>query len=157
VGVLEEIAHARHQRGRHLGRLERASASDASRAATQPATSSSTSARCARRAGVVVMRGSPRGRSLHRLQKPREHPVVRARDSDPAAVAREEVVVGHRALRARSDPLADVAGTAVHRDGVVEHAQDRLVKGQIDDLALAGALGVAKRDEAPTAPKTPAR
>ena len=148
VGVLEQVAHTRDERGRHLRRLE--GRERVGRVAlAHPAGDELVDQRSVleprRRRGHARIRGQVG--AAHRLTQAREHPVVGTGDRDPPPVASLVVVVGHRALRARTDPLAHPARAAEHGDRVVEHAQHRLVEPEIDDLALAVPLGVAQRHE----------
>ena len=98
-------ARARPRRGRARSRpathgtsaaSSAASASRASRSPTQRRDEPvDVRARCSSRAGVVASRiGGSSGRPSP--GQPREHPVVGARDRDPATVARPVVVVRHR-------------------------------------------------------------
>ncbi len=85
--------------------------------------------------------------ATERTEQAREHPIVRARDRDEAAVARAVVIVRNRALGAGADALAHVPGAAVHGDRIVENPEHRLVETDVHHLPLPAALRVAQRDQ----------
>jgi hypothetical protein len=76
-----------------------------------------------------------------------EHLVRGARDGHPLVVDGAEMAVRHGDETAGAFALADLAEETVGGGDFVHLAEDRFVDADVDDLALAGRLAVAQRQQ----------